>query len=243
MVDDSNDIDEVDRPANSPSDNDGDAASGNADDDDDDDGYDDDDDLVLGPGPTKDDGKAEAALDVLQTILEHMDFDGDVSITEDSDKVYLEVAGPDAGRIIGKKGQTLDALQFLVNKIVNRFPEGRRHVILDVGGYRQRHHDGLVKLARSTAHRAVREGLVIGLEPLPPQDRRVIHLALAKFPGVTTKSEGEGANRRLQVIPANVDGRSGSRGRGGPSRGGGPPRNRGPRGGGAPPGGQSPGWT
>ncbi|MCC7536766.1 MAG: KH domain-containing protein [Deltaproteobacteria bacterium] len=240
MVDDNDPIDEKVLPIA------GHEAGAPANDDDDDDGFDDDDDLVLGPGPTKDDGKAEAALDVLSTILEHMDFEGDVSITEDSDKVYLEVAGEDAGRIIGKKGQTLDALQFLVNKIVNRFPEGRRHVILDVGGYRQRHHDGLVKLARSTAHRAVREGMVIGLEPLPPQDRRVIHLALAKFPGVTTKSEGEGANRRLQVIPANVrESRGNQRGRGGPPRGrGGPPRG-GPRGGsgggsGGPP---SPGWT
>lgn len=159
------------------------------------------------------DGKAEEAADVVAEILEHMDLDADVTVREDDERVVLDVDGPDAGRVIGKKGQTLDALQFLVNKIVNRFPEGRRHVVVDSGDYRDRHDKGLVSMARREAKRAVDEGKVVTLAPMSARDRRVIHLSLAKFGGVTTQSQGEGTQRRIQIIPAR--GRRGSRGRGG----------------------------
>jgi spoIIIJ-associated protein len=150
------------------------------------------------------DGKAEAALEALGGILDWMDLDCDVDIREDGERVVLDITGPDAGRAIGKKGNTLDALQFLVNKMVNRFPKGRRHVILDSGNYRERHDKGLVNMARRQAKRAVQQGKVITLEPMSPRDRRVIHLSLAKFEGVTTESDGEGAGRRIQIIPARV---------------------------------------
>ena len=148
------------------------------------------------------DGKAELAAEVLEGILSHMDLDADVAIREDSERVVLDVSGPDAGRAIGKKGQTLDALQFLVNKIINRFPEGRRHIIVDSGDYRERHDKGLVSMARRQAKQAMQMGKVITLEPMSARDRRVIHLSLAKFTGVSTRSDGEGFGRRIQIIPA-----------------------------------------
>jgi spoIIIJ-associated protein len=160
------------------------------------------------------DGKAEEAADVLIEILDHMDLDVDVEVRDDAERVVLDVDGPDAGRVIGKKGQTLDALQFLVNKIVNRFPEGRRHVIVDSGDYRDRHDKGLVSMARREAKRAMDEGKVVTLAPMSARDRRVIHLSLAKFGGVTTQSQGEGTQRRIQIIPGGRS-RRGSRGRGG----------------------------
>lgn len=160
------------------------------------------------------DGKAEEAADVLAEILEHMDLEVDVEIRDDAERIVLDVDGPDAGRVIGKKGQTLDALQFLLNKIVNRFPEGRRHVIVDSGDYRDRHDKGLVNMARREAKRAMQEDKVITLAPMNARDRRVIHLSLAKFGGVTTQSEGEGQQRRIQIIPAGRRGRGGGRGRG-----------------------------
>lgn len=168
---------------------------------------DDDDDYAPGePG----DGKAEAAADVLDGILARMDLDTEVMVREDGERIVLDVDGPDAGRAIGRKGQTLDALQFLVNKIVNRFPDGRRHIIVDSGDYRDRHDKGLVSMAKRQAKKAMQQGRVITLEPMSARDRRVIHLSLAKFDGVSTKSDGQGLSRRIQIIPA---GRSGGGGR------------------------------
>jgi spoIIIJ-associated protein len=88
-----------------------------------------------------------------------------------------------------------------VNKIVNRFPKGRRHIVVDSGDYRERHDKSLVSMARRQAKRAVQQGKVVTLEPMSARDRRVIHLSLAKFPGVTTKSDGQGFGRRIRIIP------------------------------------------
>lgn len=148
------------------------------------------------------DGKAELAAEMSQEIIKRMDLDVDIEIREDDDEVVLDLTGEDAGRAIGKKGQTLDALQFLINKIVNRFPEGRRHIVLDSGDYRERREAGLVSMAEREAKRAVQQSRVITLEPMPPRDRRVVHLSLAKFPGVSTRSDGQGADRRIRIIPA-----------------------------------------
>jgi len=164
-------------------------------------GDDDDDDDV--PSTSRaGDGKAEQAAEILSGIVSRMALEARVSVREDGERVVLDVSGADAGRVIGKKGQTLDALQFLVNKVVNRFPESRRYVIVDSGDYRERHDQSLVSLARREAKRAVEQGRTITLQPMPARDRRLIHLSLAKFPGVTTKSNGEGIGRRIQIIPA-----------------------------------------
>lgn len=151
----------------------------------------------------QEDGKAELAAEMVNEIVGRMGLQVEIKIREDSeDEVILDLAGGDAGRVIGKKGQTLDALQFIINKIVNRFPEGRRHILLDSGDYRQRREDGLVSMARREAKRAVTQSRIITLEPMSPRDRRVIHLSLAKFPGVSTRSDGQGSERRVRIIPA-----------------------------------------
>jgi spoIIIJ-associated protein len=161
----------------------------------------------------QEDGKAELASEMLSEILARMDLSAEVRIREDADEVVLDVSGDDIGRIIGRKGQTLDALQFLVNKIVNRFPEGRRHVVIDCGDYRERRENGLVSMARREAKRAVQQKRVVTLEPMSPRDRRVIHLSLAKFPGVSTRSDGNGMDRRVRIVPARRSSRP-NRGRG-----------------------------
>ena len=166
----------------------------------------------------EEDGKADYAKEVLEGIIERMGLETEVEIREDDEQVVLDVTGEDAGRAIGKKGQTLDALQFLVNKVVNRFPEGRRYIVVDSGDYRERHDKSLVSMARREAKRALDQGRTITLQPMPARDRRLIHLSLAKFEGVTTRSNGEGLGRRIQIIPSR-----GSRGAGGGggNRGGG----------------------
>ncbi len=169
-----------------------------------------------------DDGKADDARRVTQGILDRMDLEASARIREDDeDRIVIDVEGPDAGRAIGKKGMTLEALQFLVNKIVNRDPDERRHIVLDSGDYRERHDNSLVSMAKREAKRAVTTGRPVTLEPMSARDRRVIHVSLAKFPGVSTRSEGEGTERRLQIIPARGSERGGDRrdSRGGRSSG------------------------
>lgn len=148
------------------------------------------------------DGKADEAAELLDEMFELMELDADVDIREDGERIVLDVSGEDAGRVIGKKGQTLDALQFLLNKILNRDPDGRRHIIVDSGDYRDRHDANLETLALREAERAVEEGKVVTLQPMSARDRRVIHLSLAKFDGVTTSSHGQGSGRRIQIIPS-----------------------------------------
>jgi spoIIIJ-associated protein len=117
------------------------------------------------------------------------------------DEINLEILGKDAGRIIGKKGQVLQAIQFLVHRVVNRPGIERRHILVDAEGYRSRRDMSLANMARRLGKQAVDEGKIITFEPMNPRDRRVVHLALAKFEGVITKSDGEGEQRRVQIIP------------------------------------------
>jgi spoIIIJ-associated protein len=147
--------------------------------------------------------KADRSVDFLEGLLERMDLDAQVVEVSEDERINIEIEGADAGRVIGKKGQTLDALQFLVNKVVNRFPEGRKHVVLDVEGYKDRRDESLANMAVRLADKASRTGKVISINPMPARERRVIHLALADTPGVTTRSDGEGTERRVRIVPAN----------------------------------------
>lgn len=153
------------------------------------------------------DGKAEESMKFVAGALSRMGLHAKVSIREDGEEqVTLDIGGADAGRAIGKKGMTLDALQYLANKVVNRTPHGKRYIVVDSGDYRERHEAGLVSLAKREAKRAMDTGRVVTLEPMPARDRRLIHLSLSKTAGVSTKSNGEGAGRRIQIIPAKQNG-------------------------------------
>ncbi len=161
------------------------------------------------------DGKAEEAMEFVAGVLSRMGLHAKVSIREDSnDQAVLDIGGADAGRAIGKKGMTLDALQFLSNKVVNRSPQGKRYIVVDSGDYRERHEANLEAIAQREAKRAIDTGRVVTLEPMPARDRRLIHLSLSKTAGISTKSNGEGAGRRIQIIPARRDGGGGRRDRG-----------------------------
>ena len=147
--------------------------------------------------------REEEALNFTADVIAKMGMDCDVSLGDsgDGDDIQIHLTGPDAGRIIGKKGQVLAALQFLVNRAMNRPGLERRYVTVDADGYRSRREDSLATMARRLGKQAVTDGQIITFEPMSPRDRRVVHLALAKFEGVVTKSEGEGDDRRVQIIP------------------------------------------
>lgn len=156
-------------------------------------------------GPAPDDGKADRALAFLREVFEAMGVSAHAKLVKDDAKqVEIDVAGEDASILIGKRGTTLFALQFLANRVVNRGPQGRRYVVLDVEGYRARRERGLAAVAVKLGEQAVREGKVITFDPMSPRERRVVHLALAKFPGLRTESAGEGESRRVQIIPTKV---------------------------------------
>ena len=156
--------------------------------------------------PFEEDGRADVALDFVIDTLAGMGMDCTVDLLENDpdeppEEIHLEIEGKDAGRIIGKKGQTLSSLQFLANRVVNRPGKLRRRVLIDAEGYRERREDALTEMAQRLGQQAVDEGKIITFEPMNPQDRRIVHLALAKFAGVVTKSDGEGDDRRVQIIP------------------------------------------
>ena len=146
------------------------------------------------------------SLDFVVEVLGKMGMDCTVDLMENEPEdpptdIRIEISGRDAGRLIGRKGQTLGALQFLTNRIINRPTKRRRHVLIDADGYRTRRENTLTSMATRLGKQAVEEGKIITFEPMSAQDRRVVHLALAKFPGVVTKSEGRGSTRRVQIIP------------------------------------------
>lgn len=152
------------------------------------------------------DPRSEKAMSYLTQILEEMGMDVSVERRpprpdSSPDEVHLEIVGHDVGRVIGKKGQVLSALQYLVNRVVNRPGLQRRHVLIDAEGYRYRRESSLTALAQRLAEQAANEGKIITFEPMSPRDRRVVHLALSKMTNVVTKSDGEGDERRVRIIP------------------------------------------
>lgn len=156
-------------------------------------------------GPAPQDGKTDRALAFVSEVIAKMGLEIEARVVnDDSRQIEIDVAGKDASALIGKRGSTLFALQFLANRVVNRGPNGRRYVVLDVEGYRARRERSLAAVALKLGEQAVREGKVITFDPMSPRERRVVHLALAKFAGVRTQSEGEGDNRRVQIIPTKV---------------------------------------
>jgi spoIIIJ-associated protein len=167
------------------------------------------------PDLTPTDDRQKKALDFLTTVVREMEMECSVHLRRaregnSVDEINLEIAGRDAGRIIGKKGQVLSALQFVTHRVINRPGLDRRHVSVDAEGYKSRRDDSLASMARRLGKQAVEQGKIITFEPMNPRDRRVVHLALAGFEGVITRSDGEGDDRRVQIIPVRRAGAAGS---------------------------------
>jgi spoIIIJ-associated protein len=139
---------------------------------------------------------------LLAELLQRMQLEVTVASREDPERIVLEIVGAEAGLAIGKRGQTLDALQFMINRMVNRDAEGRKPILVDAEGYRTRREESLIELAHRLGEKARRTNRTVAMSPMSPHDRRIVHLTLDKVAGVTTRSEGEGAFRRLLIIPA-----------------------------------------
>jgi spoIIIJ-associated protein len=145
--------------------------------------------------------KRETAAKTLREILERMGIEAEVSAFDDGERIILDAHGAESGLIIGKKGATLDALQYIVNRIVSKKPSDGPGVVVDAEGYRGRREDSLADLARRLAEKAIKSGRPVPVEPMSPHDRRIVHVTLAEHPGVTTESDGEGLFRRVVIYP------------------------------------------
>lgn len=156
--------------------------------------------------PAISDENAETARETLERMLDLLEFPNVVTVRSiDRDRgitnIHLDVTGDDVGLIIGRHGETLASLQFLLNAcLANRLPKGTR-VIIDVEHYRDRREQSLRSIALRAADRAWRERRPVTLQPMPPNERRIIHLTLQSSPYVTTESTGEGPERRVVITP------------------------------------------
>jgi spoIIIJ-associated protein len=113
----------------------------------------------------------------------------------------LDIRGDDLGVLIGRRGQTLAALQYIVRLLVGRRMESWAPLVIDVESYKLRRQQALQSFAREMADRVKARGVPFTLEPMPPYERRVIHMALADYPGVTTESTGQGDERKVVIRP------------------------------------------
>jgi len=140
--------------------------------------------------------------EILLTILKKMEIEGTVrDIKEGENKVYVEIESPKSGLIIGKKGKTLESLQFLVNLMVNNKTKSDKKIILDIESYRAKREKALRKLSKEIALKVAKTGKPWTLEPMNPFERRLIHLTLQNDSRVTTKSEGLGIYRKVKISP------------------------------------------
>lgn len=142
-----------------------------------------------------------AALDFVAKVLSGIGVRGNISSYREEDTIYINVTGRDVGAIIGRRGETMDAIQYLTSLVLNRHSEQHLRVILDIGGYRKRREETLVSLAKRTAEKVIKVQKSYEMEPMSAAERRIIHSALQDFPGVTTFSEGEEPERCVIISP------------------------------------------
>ncbi|MBR0456326.1 MAG: protein jag [Firmicutes bacterium] len=139
------------------------------------------------------------ALTFLKDITGKMGLDLDFSARVGEDLVYVEMSGKDSRTVIGKRGQTLDAIQYLTSLVVNREKEKYTKVVVDAENYRAKRERTLEQLANRLAAKVVKTRKHIRLEPMNPYERKVIHATLQKNPNITTRSEGEEPYRRVVI--------------------------------------------
>ena len=140
-----------------------------------------------------------AAIDFLNEITEKMGLELNISAKAGEESLYVDIKGKDSGTVIGKRGQTLDAIQYLTSLVVNKDDDKYTRVVVDAENYREKRERTLEQLANRLADKVVRTKRPVRLEPMNPYERKVIHATLQSNPNVTTKSEGEEPYRRVII--------------------------------------------
>ncbi|GAB4508953.1 MAG: hypothetical protein OHK0046_02980 [Anaerolineae bacterium] len=176
-------------------------------DEDEDDDYEYDESVV--ENPTED---GAIGKEVLLEILHHMNIEADIIVRRaepnrpgEGAPWLLDITGPDMSLLIGRRGETLSSLQYITRLIASRRLQRRANIIVDAGGYKSRRSKRLRELAVRMADQAVAQARPVSLEPMPPNERRIIHLELRGRKDVETQSTGEGNARKVTIIPKNKD--------------------------------------
>jgi len=144
---------------------------------------------------------AERVRAILERIVEALDLDASVDVSEEERQITGTIDGEDVSHLIGRRGQTIDAVQFICYRAATRGSENRKRVIVDAGGYRERRRVELEDQADRAAARASEAGKEIELEPMTPSERKVVHDFLAERSGIETFSEGDEPDRCVIVAP------------------------------------------
>jgi spoIIIJ-associated protein len=138
---------------------------------------------------------------ILERIVDALEVDADVEVDEDADEIVGRVNGEDVGLLIGRRGQTIDAVQLLCYRAAFRGLQERKRVVVDAAGYRERRRESIEGQADRAADRALKTGKEIELEPMTPTERRVVHQHLKDRAGLETFSEGDEPERCVIVAP------------------------------------------
>ncbi len=145
------------------------------------------------------DAEDHEALTFLKDVTEKMGLSLDFKLKTGNDVVYIEMNGKDSGTVIGKRGQTLDAIQYLTSLVVNRESEKYIKVVIDAENYRAKRQKTLEQLANRLASKVIKTKRYVRLEPMNPYERKIIHATLQKNPNIITRSEGEEPYRRVII--------------------------------------------
>ena len=150
---------------------------------------------------------AEKASDFLLGLLERMGISADIDIKDDNDRTVLEIQTADTELIIGRRGVVIDAIQHLVNKAVfkERSTEKGKPLVVDAGGFRDKQVERLRGIATKMAEKALQTKQIVELQPMSPHDRRIVHMAIAEIEGLSSRSEGEGEDRHILLVPASTE--------------------------------------
>jgi len=158
---------------------------------------------ALESAPLDESGLAAEARALVNRVTSALGVDGRIDVVEDASSVVVTCSGADVALLIGRHGQTIDAVQYLLNAISHRaYGDDRKEVILDAAGYRERRRVTLEALAERTAEQVRATGERVELEPMTAVERKVVHLKLKELGGVETTSEGTEPNRYVVVLPA-----------------------------------------
>ena len=152
--------------------------------------------------PVDEGEQAAEVRDVVEHILDAIGVRAKIEIDEDDERMTATVVGRELGLVIGKHGQTIDAIQYLANAVVWRGRgDERKAVVVDAAGYRARREEALASIANRSAERAVSTARSVELEPMTAVERKVVHVCLKEYPGVVTRSEGTEPNRFVVIDP------------------------------------------